>query len=83
MNQLTTLASKRYVSPLVFARVAAGMNDRDGAFAYLEKAYELRDPMLPAIGIQPELASVRDDPHFRDLLKRLNLQAYFPESPAH
>ena len=51
----------------------AGENDL--ALVWLERAFVDRDPNLPAISVAPPFDSVRDDPRFQDLLRRMN----FPE----
>jgi len=81
IEQLEAMAGTRYVSPLKIGSVAAGMNDRDLAFAQLEKAYGVRDPNLPFIGEESDYDPIRDDPRFRDMLKRLKLDVFFPETP--
>jgi len=49
----------------------AGENER--ALTWLEKAYEARDPNLPYASSAPWYDSLRSDPRFRDLLRRMNL----------
>ncbi len=44
------------------------------ALASLERAYEDRSMMLPFVKIDPQLDSLRSDPRFADLLRRMNLQ---------
>lgn len=78
---MTAMGATRFVSPRALAIVASGLNDRDLALAQLEGAFELRDPHLPSIGNDPTFDPIRDDPRFRDLLKRLKLDVYFPEAP--
>ena len=46
--------------------------DKARAIDWLEKAYEDRDPNLPYLG-KPVWDSVRDDPRFLDLLRRMDL----------
>jgi tetratricopeptide (TPR) repeat protein len=78
LQRLTAIAETRYVSPLGLASVSAGLDDRDLAFAQLERAFELHEPQLPTIGIDPTLEPIRDDPRFRAMLTRLKLDIYFP-----
>ncbi len=47
----------------------AGENDR--ALDWLERAYEARDPNLPYIGSNPNYDSLRSDPRFKGLLRRM------------
>jgi tetratricopeptide (TPR) repeat protein len=48
------------------------LGDKDQAFAWLEKAYELRSPHLPALKASPFYDSLRSDPRFPALLRRMN-----------
>jgi DNA-binding winged helix-turn-helix (wHTH) protein/Tfp pilus assembly protein PilF len=57
--------------PLIWAHAALG--DHDEAFARLEKAYrEHRDRMM-WVKVDPQLASLRTDPRFHDLVRRMNM----------
>ena len=49
----------------------AGQNSK--ALAYLEKAWEERDPKMGFIRVLPELASLRAEPKFQDLVQRMKL----------
>ena len=40
----------------------------------------MRDPIHPFIGVDIIYDFIRDDPCFRDLLKRLKLDVFFPET---
>jgi Flp pilus assembly protein TadD len=53
------------------ARVYAGLNEKDQAFAWLHKAYEER--FNPSILVRPAFDALRSDPRFQDLLRRLGL----------
>lgn len=80
LQRMMAMGESRYVSALELAKVAAGMNDREQAFAQLERAFARREPELPTIGASPFFDPIRDDPRFREMLVRLKLDAYFPES---
>lgn len=47
---------------------------KDEALEWLEKAYQAHDPNMPYISVDPIFDSLRDDPRFRDLLRRMNLK---------
>lgn len=49
------------------------LNDKDQAFAWLEKAYAARQAYLYYLKCEPRLDSLRSDPRYTDLLKRMNL----------
>ena len=49
--------------------------DHAHALDWLEKAYADRDPNTPSIGCNPMFDSVRTDPRFQALLRKMNLPA--------
>jgi TolB-like protein/DNA-binding winged helix-turn-helix (wHTH) protein/Tfp pilus assembly protein PilF len=73
LGELERLAAQRYVSPLEFAVVHAGLGQRDQAFSWLEKAFADRVPRLSGLRVDPRLASLHADPRFAGLLRRMNL----------
>jgi TolB-like protein len=52
------------------------INEREEAFAWLERAYRERDPQLIGLKFLPMFDALRSDPRFDDLLRRIG----FPES---
>jgi eukaryotic-like serine/threonine-protein kinase len=73
IDELMELSQRRYVSPSSFAIVYIGLGDKDQAFAWLEKAYEERSTFLTEFKVEPMFDSLRSDPRFQDLLRRVNL----------
>jgi len=61
------------VSPSRIAVIYAGLNDKDRAFEWLEKAYRERSSFPVGIKSQLEYDNLRDDPRYHDLLKRVGL----------
>ncbi len=55
------------------AYVMAWRGDADQAFEWLEKAVSYSDPGLSEIAIQPEFASLHDDPRWLPFLSRLGM----------
>lgn len=55
------------------ARARAVLGDRDLAFAALEKAVDQRDPQVVFLQSDSRFSSLRGDPRYGALLKRLNL----------
>jgi tetratricopeptide (TPR) repeat protein len=49
------------------------LGDTDRALEWLERAYELREPNMPYIGVLPQFDEMRGDPRFQDLMRRMNL----------
>jgi len=70
LNQLDSLSKRRYVSPLYFAIVYAGLKDKDKALEYLNKAFDARHPGLVLIRIEPMFDGLRSDERFKQLIKR-------------
>jgi serine/threonine-protein kinase len=70
LNQLELLSNRRYVSPLYFAIVYAGLNENDKAIEYLNKAYDVRHPGLVLIRIEPMFDGLRADARFDQLTKK-------------
>jgi hypothetical protein len=70
LNKLEALSQRRYVTPLYFANVYAGLRDNDRAIEYLNKAYDARHPGLVLIRIEPMFDSLRADDRFNQLVKR-------------
>jgi len=63
----------KYVTNYWVAVIYATLGDKDAAFAELEKAYQAHDWFLQRLKVDPFLDPLRDDPRFKDLLKRMNL----------
>jgi TolB-like protein/Flp pilus assembly protein TadD len=56
------------------AAVYAGLGDKDQAFAWLEKDFQARSGLLAWIRWAPPFESLRSDPRFTDLLRRMGFQ---------
>jgi TolB-like protein/Tfp pilus assembly protein PilF len=72
LDRLIARAKTEYVSPYEIATVHAGLGERDRAFEWLEKAYERREPFLTRFRMDPRVWSLRADPRFEQLLRRMN-----------
>jgi serine/threonine-protein kinase len=71
LSSLREAATRRYVPSYYFALLHAGLGQRDEALRYLERAYEERSTVLAYVMIDPRLATLREDPRFHALAKRL------------
>ena len=72
LAKLRELSRKQYISPVAFACIYAGLGERDTAFAWLEAAYRQHTPALASIQVDPHLDTLRSDPRFQNLLRRLD-----------
>jgi ribosomal protein L17 len=55
------------------AEAHAWRGETDKAFEWLERAYQQRDGGLDALKIDPLLESLRTDPRYKAMLKKINL----------
>jgi TolB-like protein/Tfp pilus assembly protein PilF len=76
LNRISEASRQRYIPALASARIYAALGDRDRAFEWLEKAHADRSIAAQTFGIKvdPAFDSLRSDPRFADLLRRINLQ---------
>jgi serine/threonine-protein kinase len=75
LDKLTELSKQEYVLPASKAIIYAGLGEKDNAFEWLEKGYEERSlGGGETIKVDPVWDSLRSDPRFTDLLRRMNLQ---------
>jgi TolB-like protein/Flp pilus assembly protein TadD len=73
ITELEEKYSRGEANGFSIATVYAGLGDRDGVFAWLEKDFQNRDGSLADITASVPLEPLRGDPRFKDLLKRMNL----------
>ena len=73
IEELRRRATPREPAPFYLAVVAVGLDDKDGAYGWLEKAVEARDWALPMLKADPIFDSLRSDPRFPVILDRLGL----------
>jgi len=59
--------------PLPIALAYIGLNDKDQAFAWLNKAVANRSPSLAALKVDPIYDSLRSDPRFAAILRHVGL----------
>jgi predicted Zn-dependent protease len=66
-------ARERFVSPMYFAHVHAGLGERDLAFSRLEETYRQGGRQLHRLKSDPLLQPLHDDPRFGAIVRRLHL----------
>jgi DNA-binding winged helix-turn-helix (wHTH) protein/TolB-like protein/Flp pilus assembly protein TadD len=74
VKELEELSTRRYVSPVNVAKIYAGLEEKERMFEWLHKGYADRSDHLLKLGIDPAFDSVRSDPRFQDLLRRVGLE---------
>lgn len=73
LRELAARGERSYLAPYNMAVVYQGLGDKDGALRWLERAYDERDPHMVFLGVEPAWDSLRAEPRFADLMKRLRL----------
>jgi TolB-like protein/DNA-binding winged helix-turn-helix (wHTH) protein/Tfp pilus assembly protein PilF len=75
LSELLQLQKQRYVSQMALCYVYIGLGNKDQAFASLEKAYDERSNPLSFFKVSPTVDSLRSDPRFAVLLRRIGLDS--------
>ena len=73
LNELLELNKRRYVTPAALANLYIGLDNKDQAFFWLEKAFQERSNYLAYLKVFPILDPLRSDPRFADLVRRVGL----------
>jgi serine/threonine protein kinase/Tfp pilus assembly protein PilF len=74
LRELEAERQQGYHSDLDIAAVYVALDDKEQAFYWLERAYQDRDPDMILIKVFPFLDPIRDDPRFKDLLRRVHFR---------
>jgi serine/threonine protein kinase/tetratricopeptide (TPR) repeat protein len=82
LAELLSRSKRSYVSGYIMATVYAALGEKDLALAQLQQAYLQRSFFLTLIKVDPELDSLRRDPRFQDVLRRMNFPAVSDLPPA-
>jgi tetratricopeptide (TPR) repeat protein len=73
LSQLSSVARKKQVPAYQFAIIYSGLGNADETMKWLEKAYEERSGFLLYIRYEPLFDSVRTDPRFIELERRIGI----------
>ena len=80
LDQLHEIAKTGYVPPTSFAWTYLGLGEIDEAFLWLDRAIDGRDHMMIPIKSYPFFDSIREDPRFAALLRKMNLNSEVGET---
>jgi Flp pilus assembly protein TadD len=72
LAQLVELSKHRYIPETNVAVVYIALGEKDRALDWLEKAYAEHSPGVSMLKVDPRYDSLRSDPRFQDLLRRMN-----------
>jgi serine/threonine-protein kinase len=71
LDNLNDRSNQQYVSAYDRAVVCTGLGNNDQAFEWLEKAFQERSYLLVYLKVDPVLDSLRTDPRFDAILKKM------------
>src|SRR5205809_1441326 len=74
LRELEELAKRQYVSPTAFVTIYLGLGEKEKALDSLEKAYEEQDSACWYLKIDQIYDSVRNEPRFQAILKKVGLE---------
>ena len=73
ISRLEEHVQKNGIGRYEIALVYAGLGEKDAAFTWLEKSYDVRDKGLTYLKIDPCMDPLRSDPRFARLVRRVGL----------
>ena len=73
LDELLASSGRRYLPPFGIAVAYVGLGDADAAFRWLDRAVEERSPFVSGVKSLPAVDSLRADPRWGPLLRRVGL----------
>ncbi|MEO6334908.1 MAG: tetratricopeptide repeat protein, partial [Pyrinomonadaceae bacterium] len=74
LKEFDSQAGKRPISQVEIALIYIALGELDRAFEWLEKAFGERAWQLGFLKVEPIFDSLRGEPRFTDLMRRVNLE---------
>jgi len=73
LDTLFVVNKQELVSPFFFALVYTGLNDKEKALEWLQKAYEEKSGSVRYLKMEPRLQNLRKEPRYIALMKKIGL----------
>jgi len=73
LEEVKRLSRRQYVAPYGMASFYAYLGDKKQTLFWLEKALDEHNDALVSLKVDPDFASLRNDSHFREILRRIGL----------
>lgn len=80
LGELKKRTEAGYVPAGAFLNAYLGLDDKEQAFAWLERAYKEKSAIMQFLKVHPHFDPLRSDPRFADLVHRVGLDQKFPSS---
>lgn len=74
LNNLIEISRQKHVSPYHIAAIFVGLNNKNEAFVWLDKAFQERADWMAFLKVDPRFASLHSDPRFGELLRQMGLE---------
>jgi tetratricopeptide (TPR) repeat protein len=74
LQQLKERSTTEWVSPSFIALINVGLGEKDAAFDWLNQAFQNDRASLSVIKIDPLFDTIRADPRYHDLLRKMKLE---------
>jgi TolB-like protein/Flp pilus assembly protein TadD len=71
LQELLNRSAERSVPAYYIALIYSALDQRNEAVAWLERGYEQREPRMAFLKVEPKWNSLRDDPRFQSLVRRV------------
>jgi TolB-like protein/tetratricopeptide (TPR) repeat protein len=71
IEELKRNSDKSYAPAYYIASIYAALDEKDQAFAWLQRAYDERDPQITLLLLDPFIDPLRSDPRFNALVREL------------
>jgi len=68
----TARPQRRYLDPCWIAYTYAGLGEKEKALQWLERGYQQRSRLMIYLKIMKEVDTLRSEPKFQDLMRRVN-----------
>jgi serine/threonine-protein kinase len=72
LAELKKVSQQRYVSQVGVAAIYVGLGEKDQAFDWLEKGFQMRSNKMVYLKAEPMFDSLHSDPRWNELLRRMN-----------
>jgi hypothetical protein len=74
LDAISRRAAHDYISPVSIAYICTALGDKDRTFENLDRAIFDRDPNILGLKTNPSFDTIRDDPRYHALLRKMQLE---------
>jgi len=74
LGRLKQESKREYVSPYYLARACTALGEKEEALGWLQKGVDTYAGGMDRLKVEPAFDPLRSDPHFQELLRRMNFQ---------